>query len=66
MEVAELPEAEQRKNRINCDWIQTTEIRVGYTMVIPTDSVTNIGVIVDENLSMHYYYTGYQSNRESS
>ena len=28
------------------------QIRVGDTMVIPTDSVTNLGVIVDENLFM--------------
>ena len=37
----------QQRSKVNI-----TQIRVGDTMVIPTDSVTNLGVIVDENLSM--------------
>ena len=59
MDVAEFPKAEQRKNRIHCDWIKTTEIKVnitqitvGNTIVNSTDSVMNLGVIVDENHSM--------------
>ena len=39
--------SKQQRSKVNI-----TQIRVGDTMVIPTDSVTNHGVIVDENLSM--------------
>ena len=37
-----------------CRWdqVNVTQIRLGDTMVTPTDSVTNLGVIVDENLFM--------------
>ena len=42
-----------------CSWINKTEskvniteIGVGDTMVIPNDTITNLGVIVDENLSI--------------
>ena len=59
MDVAEFPEPEQWKNRIHCGCIKTAEIKTqhhtdqsGRPMVILTDSVTNLGVIVDENLSM--------------
>ena len=48
------------ENRIHCGWIKTTEIKSqhqtdqsGRDPVIPTNSVTNLGVIVDENLSMY-------------
>ena len=54
MDVAELPEAEQWKNIIHClldqnnrDQGNITQIGGGDIMVIPTDSITNVGVIVD-------------------
>jgi len=59
MDVAEFPEAEQWKNlfivvgsKQQRSKVNITQIRVGDTMVIHTDSVTNLGVIVDENRSM--------------
>ncbi|KAK2173831.1 hypothetical protein NP493_848g03124 [Ridgeia piscesae] len=39
--------SKQQRSKVNI-----TQIGMGDTMVIPTDSVTNFGVIVDENLSM--------------
>ena len=39
--------SKQQRSKVNI-----TEVRVGDTMVTPTDSVTNLGVIIDENLSM--------------
>ena len=39
--------SKQQRSKVNI-----TEVRVGDTVVTPTDSVTNLGVIIDENLSM--------------
>ena len=39
--------SKQQRSKVNI-----TQIRVGDTMVIPTNNVTNLGVNVDENLSM--------------
>ena len=58
MDVTEFPEDESWKNSIHCGWkkirskVHITQIRVGDTMVMTDDSVMNLGVNVDENLSM--------------
>ena len=56
VDVAEYPKVDI----IHCGWIKTQRSKVniaqirssGDTMVIPTDIVMNLGVIVDENLSI--------------
>ena len=44
--------SKQQRSKVNI-----TQIRVGDTMVIPTDSVTNLGIIIDENLSVDKHIT---------
>ncbi|KAI0243324.1 hypothetical protein LSAT2_015918 [Lamellibrachia satsuma] len=49
--------SKQQRSKVNI-----TEVRVGDTMINPSDSARNLGIIFDENLSMDKYITAFHQS----